>query len=213
VKPLSRRLRAVRAPARRTPGHRARLPVLDAAALCRHPHDATDRVRVTVLAASGTTTSDVVRAIDGIGSTAACEVRIASRRLGRVPGIEPSCDLVADTAIPDVPPTDVLLLPGGLGWHALAADVEVVRWIRDVAAGAPAVLAISTGANVAAAAGLLDGEPATGHWLARRDLAALGARAVDRPVAEAARVVTAAGAASARDAGRRLAHRLSWAPR
>lgn len=190
----------------------SRLVRLDALTLARRPEDAATSLRIGVLVAAGVTTADVVQALDGLGSVAACEAHVVGRAPGAVAAVDPSGVAVAAYALASAPPVDVVVLPGGLGWRALADDPAIVRWIRHAAREARAVLAISTGANVAAAAGLLTGEPATGHWLARRDLAALGARAVDAAVVEAAHVVTAGGAHSARAAGRRLAQRLCWAP-
>ena len=58
---------------------------------------------------------------------------------------------------------------------------------------------VCTGSLLLAAAGLLDGAPATTHWLARDLLAELGAKPVPDRVVEHGKIVTAAGVSSGID--------------
>jgi transcriptional regulator GlxA family with amidase domain len=70
---------------------------------------------------------------------------------------------------------------------------------------------VCTGSLLLAAAGILDGVDATTHWLARDELAALGARPVADRVVERGRVITAAGVSSGIDMALVLAERLAGA--
>lgn len=68
---------------------------------------------------------------------------------------------------------DTLLIAGGPGVHAAAADVMLTDWVRKRAATARRTASVCTGAFMLAAAGVLDGRRATSHWshcaeLARR---------------------------------------------
>jgi transcriptional regulator GlxA family with amidase domain len=68
---------------------------------------------------------------------------------------------------------DTLLIAGGPGVHAAAADVVLTDWVRKRAATARRTASVCTGAFMLAAAGVLDGRRATSHWshcaeLARR---------------------------------------------
>jgi transcriptional regulator GlxA family with amidase domain len=68
---------------------------------------------------------------------------------------------------------DTLLIAGGPGVHAAAADAIILDWVRKCAAGARRTASVCTGAFLLAAAGVLDGRRATSHWshcgeLARR---------------------------------------------
>ena len=68
---------------------------------------------------------------------------------------------------------DTLIVPGGTGVEAAAADGELVDWLRGAAPAARRVASVCTGALLLARAGLLDGRRATTHWafcdrLARR---------------------------------------------
>jgi transcriptional regulator GlxA family with amidase domain len=68
---------------------------------------------------------------------------------------------------------------------------------------------VCTGSLLLAAAGLLDGAPATTHWLARDLLAELGAKPVPDRVVEYGKIVTAAGVSSGIDMALNLVKRIN----
>ena len=59
---------------------------------------------------------------------------------------------------------DTLLVPGGEGAEAAAADPVLVDWVRERAREARRVASVCTGAFLLAAAGLLNGRRAATHW-------------------------------------------------
>jgi transcriptional regulator GlxA family with amidase domain len=61
---------------------------------------------------------------------------------------------------------DTLVIPGGKGTRAAAADERLVSWIRTAARRSRRVTSVCTGAFLLARAGLLDGRRATTHWAA-----------------------------------------------
>ena len=67
---------------------------------------------------------------------------------------------------------DTLVVPGGAGGYAAAADAELVAAVRQLAGRARRVVGVCSGAFVLAAAGLLDGRRATTHWARAARLAA-----------------------------------------
>jgi transcriptional regulator GlxA family with amidase domain len=101
----------------------------------------------------------------------------------------------------DVPPIDLLVIPGGMGTRALLGDADVLGWIRHAAGRAERVTGVCTGALLLAEAGLLEGRRATTHWSALDELAALNRGVIlvrDRRVVDDG-VITSAGVASGMD--------------
>src|SRR6185295_401844 len=67
---------------------------------------------------------------------------------------------------------------------------------------------VCTGSIMLAAAGLLDGVPATTHWMERDLLAELGANPVPDRVVEHGKIITAAGVSAGIDMALRLIQRI-----
>lgn len=66
---------------------------------------------------------------------------------------------------------DTLILAGGPGVEAAAADAALVHWVRGRALGARRFASVCTGAVLLAATGLLDGRRAATHWSLCAELA------------------------------------------
>jgi transcriptional regulator GlxA family with amidase domain len=99
-------------------------------------------------------------------------------------------------------PVDTLIVSGGEGHLAAAADAALVGHVRRVARESRRIASVCTGASVLAATGLLDGRRVTTHWLWAEQLAvAYPALRVDpAPIwIRDGAVTTAAGVTSALD--------------
>jgi len=68
-------------------------------------------------------------------------------------------------------PLDTLMIAGGQGVEAAAADPALVVWVRQRAKEARRVASVCTGAFLLAATGVLDGKRATTHWSLCAELA------------------------------------------
>ena len=115
--------------------------------------------------------------------------------------------LVATERFADVTAPDVIVVPGGMVQPA-GSDDPVVRWIRAVHPTTTWTTSVCTGSLFLAAAGVLDGVDATGHWAAMDRLAALGARPTQTRVVQRGKVVTAAGVSAGIDMGLTLLGRM-----
>ncbi|MEV0713788.1 DJ-1/PfpI family protein [Asanoa sp. NPDC050611] len=101
----------------------------------------------------------------------------------------------------ETPAPDIVLVPGsGARTATAAADRELVAWVRQVHETTTWTTSVCTGALVLAAAGILDGLPATTHWAVHPALRAMGAtpRPGERSV-RSGKIVTAAGVSAGID--------------
>ncbi len=167
---------------------------------------------IGVLVYRGVTTVEVELAPERLADRTQGETVFVGAAPGPCHGVEPARAVIVDRAPdPDDRP-DVLVVPGGLGWRLVADDPVLSSWLAAAADSARGILAISTGSLLLAAAGRLAGRPATGHWLAARTLASLGADVRSERVAqaEAGRLVTASGSMAALGAADELADMINW---
>ena len=80
-------------------------------------------------------------------------------------------ELAADPLPPMATEVDTLVVAGGEGVDAAAADPVLVDWVRQRAKRARRVASVCTGAFLLAASGVLDGRRAATHWLYCAELA------------------------------------------
>lgn len=69
--------------------------------------------------------------------------------------------VVAQKSLADCPKLDLLLVPGGFGAMRALKDAETLAWLRERSSQAEITMSVCNGASILAAAGLLDGRPAT----------------------------------------------------
>ncbi|MSO40877.1 MAG: DJ-1/PfpI family protein [Solirubrobacterales bacterium] len=143
--------------------------------------------------------------------------------LSQIPGAEPvfvaeeagpienesrTMSIVAQKSLSEVTAPQILVVPGGFGTRAVLEHEPLLQWIRDVHETSDYTTSVCTGSLLLAAAGLLDGAPATTHWLARDELAELGARPVEERVVEHGKILMAAGVSSGIDMALRLVQKM-----
>lgn len=117
--------------------------------------------------------------------------------------------LEATAAFEDLPTPDVIVVPGGTGTRALLEDERLLAWLRGAHAASTWTTSVCTGSLLLAAAGILDGVPATTHWLELEALGDLGAVPTDERVVFDGKIVTAAGVSSGIDMALALAGRVA----
>lgn len=117
--------------------------------------------------------------------------------------------LTPDATFADVPTPDILVVPGGPGRKRIAEMEPLVEWVRGAHRSTTWTTSVCTGAYALAAAGVLDGLPATTHWATLDGLAEYGAVPTRQRVVEAGKVMTAAGVSAGIDMGLTLAARLA----
>jgi transcriptional regulator GlxA family with amidase domain len=112
----------------------------------------------------------------------------------------------------EVPAPDILLVPGGLITRRIAAEGgPIVDWIRAAHETTTYTTSVCTGALLLGAAGVLDGLPATTHWVAYDHLRSYGAEPTEQRVVIEGKVATAAGVSAGIDLALTLVDRLHGA--
>jgi transcriptional regulator GlxA family with amidase domain len=96
-----------------------------------------------------------------VGDPAAYRLRFASLD-GAPVTAHSGLRLMADSALADAAPADILLVPGGDG--SRSADPRLIDWLRAHGPRAPRLVSVCSGSMLLAEAGLLDGRRATTHW-------------------------------------------------
>lgn len=102
------------------------------------------------------------------------EIHLVSKDGGPVRA-EGGIRIAADTEMSNLPPLDVLFIPGGFGVNAVMEDPRMLDVIRRQGEQAEFVTSVCTGSLVLGAAGLLRGYKATTHWMSHHLLHKLGA--------------------------------------
>jgi cyclohexyl-isocyanide hydratase len=107
--------------------------------------------------------------------------------------------LTPETTFSEVPPLDLLVVPGGFGQEDLMEDETVLSFIQQQARNASYVFSVCTGALLCGAAGLLRGVRATTHWSALHLLVYFGAIPVNARVVIDGTHMSAAGVTAGLD--------------
>jgi putative intracellular protease/amidase len=108
----------------------------------------------------------------------------------------------------EVDSADILLIPGGQGTRRLIKHEPTLDWIRRIDQTTTWTTSVCTGSLLLAAAGLLNGRPATTHWMAMDLLQKLGATPSSQRVIFSDKYVTAAGVSSGIDMALELAQKI-----
>jgi transcriptional regulator GlxA family with amidase domain len=155
------------------------------------------------------TALDITGPHDVFNSVPGNESVFVAEEAGPVRNESDTLSLVADASLEEVTSPDIVVVPGGFGNRTLLEHEPLHEWIRGVHETSTWTTSVCTGSLLLAAAGLLDGVPATTHWLARDLLAELGAKAVPDRVVEHGKIITAAGVSSGIDMALHLVQRIN----
>ena len=161
-------------------------------------------MRVAYLLYDKFTALDITGPHEVLNSVPDVESIFVAEKAGPIRNESDTLSLVADASIDEVPSPDVFVVPGGFGTRALLQHEPLLDWIRGAHETSECTTSVCTGTLLLAGAGLLDGLPATTHWLARDLLAELGAEPVPERVVEQGKIITAAGVSAGIDMALRL---------
>jgi transcriptional regulator GlxA family with amidase domain len=145
------------------------------------------------------TALDITGPYEVLSSVPGTESVFVAERAGPVRNENGTLALVADRSLEGMPSPDVIVVPGGFGTRPLLGHEPLLAWLRRAHESSAWTTSVCTGSLLLAAAGLLDGLPASTHWLAREKLASLGAVPVSDRVVRQGKIMTAAGVSAGID--------------
>jgi len=155
------------------------------------------------------TALDITGPHEVLNSVPGNESIFVAEEAGPIRNESDTLSLVADASIEEVTSPAIVVVPGGYGTRALLEHEPLLSWLRRVHETSTWTTSVCTGSLLLAAAGLLDGAPATTHWCARDLLKRLGAVPVAERVVEHGKIVTAAGVSAGIDMALRLVQRIN----
>ncbi|WP_280302353.1 DJ-1/PfpI family protein [Nocardia abscessus] len=157
-------------------------------------------VRIAIVTYPGMTALDAIGPYEVLRFAPGAQIRFVWHEPGPITTDSGVLLLGATHSFDETPAPDILLVPGGPGSAAAAVDDALLAWLRSAHRGTRWTTSVCTGSLVLAAAGLLNGRPATTHWLAQSALRGLGVDArPDERIVRDGRIVTAAGVSAGID--------------
>ncbi|GAB4004471.1 DJ-1/PfpI family protein [Glycomyces albus] len=178
-------------------------------------HDPARPTVVIVLSPAGTNVADTLPPYEVLASTGALNVYTVASEPDPVT-LTGGLDLVPDLTFAELDEllggtADAIVIPQ-LKDSAEPSSEPIVEWLRrQRAEGDPLLLTVCVGSEVLADAGMLDGRPATSHWLGliglRRDYPSVDWRDGVRYVDDGD-IITSAGVLSGVDGALRVVERL-----
>jgi putative intracellular protease/amidase len=171
-------------------------------------------VEIAILAYENMTALDAMGPYEVLSRLPETRLRFVAERRGLVTTDTGMLRIDAEAAIDEVEQADVVLVPGGPGDEALRANPRVLGWLRARHEDSQVTASVCTGSLILAAAGILDGLPATTHWGRMETLAELGAKPEKARWVESGKVWTAAGVSAGIDMALALTAKLvneTWA--
>jgi putative intracellular protease/amidase len=107
---------------------------------------------------------DIIGPHDALNAVPDIESVFVAEEAGPVSNEDGSVTLVAQRSLAEMSAPDVIVIPGGYGTRALLEHEPMLDWIRQVHETTTWTTSVCTGSLLLAAAGLLDGAPATTFW-------------------------------------------------
>ncbi|MFI5805208.1 DJ-1/PfpI family protein [Streptomyces sp. NPDC051561] len=166
-------------------------------------------MQIAIVLYENLTVLDAVGPYDTLGHLPGADVVFVAEQAGPVRNDRGHLSLIATKSFDEVTSPDIVIVPGGPDRSAQLDNKPLQDWLRAVDPTTTWTTSVCTGSLALAAAGLLDGRRATTHWLAREDLAALGAEMTVERVVFDGKYVTAAGVSAGIDMGLMLAEKIA----
>lgn len=160
-------------------------------------------MQIAIVLYPGMTTLDAIGPYEVLRFMPDSEVRFVSHKPGPIVTDSGVLVLGATHSYDETPAPDIVLVPGSEADTLTAmADGRLIQWLQQVHQTSHRTLSVCSGALILAAAGILEGHPATTHWIAQDMLPSFGAMPhPNRRIVKSGKIVTAAGVSAGIDLG------------
>ena len=158
---------------------------------------------VAIVVYPGMTVLDAIGPYEILKDLPDTELRFVWREPGPIPADSGVLTLHATHSLDETPAPYLFLIPGSEA-NTLTAmeDPALLGWVRKAHETSTWTTSVCSGAGVLAAAGVLEGHPATTHWAALEFLRAYGADPQpDKRIVRSGKIWTAAGVSAGIDLG------------
>ncbi|MFD9906782.1 DJ-1/PfpI family protein [Streptomyces sp. NPDC059063] len=168
--------------------------------------------RIGILLYDGYSLLDPTGPAEVLSRVPGATVTMVAERRGPVRTDTGDVAVVAERALDETGPLDVLLVPGAgnRGTTAAMANKKLLAWIRHTNRRTRFTTSVCTGSLVLAAAGLLDGRRATTYWASAEYMEkTFDITYVPERFVESGKFITSAGVSAGLDMALHLAARLT----
>lgn len=158
-------------------------------------------MQIAIVLYPGMTALDAIGPYEVLRLMPDAEIRFVGHEVGPIATDSQVLFLGVTHTFAETPSPDMVLVPGsGTATATMMADKQVTAWLRQVHETTTWTTSVCTGALILGAAGLLEGLPATTHWVAQPMLKTCGATPQpDERIVHSGKIVTAAGVSAGID--------------
>ena len=168
-------------------------------------------MQIAIVVYPGMTALDALGPYEVLHGLPGASLRFVWKEVGPIVADSGVLAIGATHTFAETPRPDVLLVPGSAGHTArMMADRDLTGWLRAAHATTRFTTSVCSGSLILAAAGLLEGLPATSHWAGLPLLPRFGAEPRPRErMVRVGKVWTAAGVSAGIDLALALAAALT----
>jgi transcriptional regulator GlxA family with amidase domain len=156
-------------------------------------------VDIAILLYQRFTALDAVGPYEVLSRLPNAQVKFVATQTGPVRTDTGALAITADYALGDVERPEIVVVPGGPGDEAAAGDAAILAWLQTAHKTTKWTTSVCTGAQLLAAAGILNGLEATTHWASYERLAVHGVTPRAERMVRQDKVITAAGVSAGID--------------
>ena len=158
-------------------------------------------MQIAIVLYQGMTALDAIGPYEVLRFVPDAEIRFISSKPQPIVTDSGVLVLGATHSYEETPKPDIVLVPGSSSDTTTAmADNELINWLKLVHQNTQFTLSVCSGSLVLAAAGILEGQPATSHWIGQMSLGKFGAiPKIKERIVKSGKIMTSAGVSAGID--------------